>query len=155
MSDIQNLPAVVVAPGVVPDDGHDHWLSPRNLIAFAIVIATIVDVFAPYFFPVPLGRNGDLIISGSKMLETVVMLVLAFFFGTTVGSQRQQETIRQQALAAPTALPPPDPSLNIKVDPPATVEVKETPDAHADAVDRAGPTADSPGFQGFSSGPRE
>jgi hypothetical protein len=139
----QNLPAVIQAPGVNPNDGHEHFWSPRNIIAFAVVAAMIASIFVPYFVDIPDGRNGDLVFSGAEKLLTIAMLILAYFFGTTVGSSRKDATIQTQAAAAaaPQASAAPDNSL--KVEPPFTLRAEEPTDGPE--ADASRQPAESPG----------
>lgn len=148
MSDAQSIPMVMAAPGVVANDGHDHFWSPRNIIAFAMVILFGAIELLPYWVSIPTGRNGDLILQGSKTIEVIIMLVLGFFFATTVNAQRQQDTIRQQALNQ-QALPAPDPAGSMRVDAPAIIELKEPrddPDA-ARQADGAASVSEAPRLQ--------
>lgn len=95
-------PAVISAPGVVASDGGDKLFSPRNLIALLIILAFAFEIIAPYALVFPKSIQAqNMVLTTSKTVESVVMLVLAFFFGTTVNANKQADTIRQQALAAP------------------------------------------------------
>lgn len=133
MSDTNNAPVVVAAPGVTAQAGdHEHWYSPRNIIAFALIGGFIFFSVAPYVFTIPAGRSGDLIVGNMETLRNITLVVLAFYFGTTVNSQRDRETIRQQALQQPVL----DPVPAIRVEPPATLKIEEP--AHAEEADARG-----------------
>lgn len=144
MAESQNLPAVISIPDARPNDGHEHFWSPRNIIAFALIAAFIFFSLAPYVFTIPAGRSGDLIVANMETLRNITLVVLAFYFGTTVNSQRDRETIRQQALAAPTAQP-------LVIDPPVTIiDPKDALDVKdADAGSGPGQSAGLPAPQGL------
>lgn len=163
MSDA-HTPTVINAPGVQPHDGHDNFLSPRNIIAFSLVLLFAIVTVMPYFKDIPAGRNGDQIVATSKVVETVIMLVLAFFFGTTVNASRREARSDENATAAvqAAALAASRPAqAPLVIEPPATLEVKESPDAHQSGADAGGPTQEAaappgaPGGQSRRIGPPE
>ena len=142
MSDAHHTPAVGYIDGKPTYDWHEPILSPRNIIALVIVAALVSTAFAPYFFNVPNGRAGDLIVTGSKVLETIGVLVIGYFFGTTVSSSKKDETIRQQAMAAPQGTGSGAP---IVVEPPATLKIEEPHGPSTDAPRPAEEAAAPPG----------
>lgn len=131
-------PQVSLIPGAQPSDGHEHFWSPRNIIAFAIVAAFIGYSFMPYLVgTIADGRAGDLIISNGKVIETIVVLIIGFFFGTTVGASRvsarqeaRQDVLTAAAAAAPLVAPVTAAGgATLHVEAPATIDLKETADA--------------------------
>lgn len=154
---------VALIPGLIPSDGGDKFFAPRNVIAFAIILLFGFEVAAPYLIKMPAKEDTEalnLILTSSKTVETVLVLVLGFFFGTTIGGQKKDETIRQQALAAtPLALPPPDPATLVTASLIAEAPVKEpTNVAQPDAAGGAQPTAvaaAAPGLQAGDGRPAE
>lgn len=146
MSDANQVPMVVAAPGIVANDGHDHFASPRNIIAFAIILLFGAIELIPYWVTIPPGRNGDLILQGAKTVEVIVMLVLSFFFATTVNAARKDVLLQnQQAATAAARGSAPDPATRLVIDPPATITVKDDVDApKPDARSGPGEAANPP-----------
>jgi hypothetical protein len=147
MSDAHTQPAVVGVPGAQPQDGHEHFWSPRNIIAFAMVLLFAAVELLPYWQNIPVGRNGDLILQGAKTVETIIMLVLAFFFGTTVNASRTAARAENNAAAAAVAAaaqPSAPADQALRLEPPFTLRAEEP--VHGPEADAGSPTAQPAGL---------
>lgn len=88
----------------------------RALLALAIVLLFGVQSLIPYFIPVPGGDGGMLIIGAQKVLESIVVFVLGWYFGSSESSQAKDRTIADLK----TPLGPserPNPALDIPIPP--------------------------------------
>lgn len=77
-------------PAPPPADRHT-----QSIIAYALVAAFVANTFAPYWFSVGDGRTGDLVVSGAKTLETVLVFVLGYYYGTNKDSTRKTDALIQ------------------------------------------------------------
>lgn len=84
-----------------PDD--DKLLTARNIIAAVILALFATQTLLPYWIAVPAGRTGDIIANSAKVVETVLVLVLGFYFGDSTASRRKDKSI-QAATQANAAL---------------------------------------------------
>lgn len=96
----------------------------RALLALSIVILFGAQSLLPYFVPVPGGDGGMLIIGAQKVLESVVVFVLGWYFGSSQSSHDKDRTIADLS-AKPEPFRPadrPNPALDIPIppDPPAS-----------------------------------
>lgn len=138
--DTSNLPAVVAAPGVVANDGHEHFWSPRNIIAFAVLALFAFSVGAPYYLDFPKEVQAvNMLMNGTKTAENIMILVLGFYFGTTVNASRTAARAENNAAAAGAAaalaIPPSEPrGAPLELKPPFTLHAEEPTDGpEADA----------------------
>lgn len=97
-----------------PDD--ERLLTVRNLIAMVILLLFCLLCLLPYWIAVPEGRTGDIIANGSKVVETVLVLVLGFYFGDSTASRRKDRAIQAatqaNATLAANATPPAEPAAS-------------------------------------------
>lgn len=137
----------------------ERLLTARNLMALALVLVFAVQQLVPYWLEVPVGRSADLLVSGQKTVETILVLIIGFYFGTSQSSaQKDSAILRQLPPAAPAALPAPS-GADIVVEGNATVEAKEVthaaePTATGTGGPHPGPLAD-PGPQSGEGRPPE
>jgi hypothetical protein len=79
----------------------------HTLLAFSIVGLFALTVILPYFVNVPEGQAGTLIVSGGKVVETVVVLVLGYFFGSSAESKKKTDALASVASNQAQATPAP------------------------------------------------
>lgn len=107
--------------------------SPHTALAFVIVGLFAVNSVLPYFVTVPAGQGGTLIIGTGKVLETIVVLVLGYYFGSTKESAKKTDALADQAsaiaqaapAAAAAALTPEPGTATITAAPDVDVEIRD------------------------------
>ena len=86
-------------------------METRNVLAVMLVLLFGAHTFMPYFIAVPGGEGGVLIVGAQKVLESLVVFVLGYFYGTSKSSGGKDLTIAD--LAKPKMDERPDGGLDI------------------------------------------
>lgn len=68
--------------------------STHTVIALSILVLFAAQTIAPYIFPIPAeGQAPTLIVSASKVVENVFLLVIGYYFGSTQESKKKTDAI--------------------------------------------------------------
>lgn len=104
----------------------------QTVAAFVIVAFTSVECFitiAPYFGFV--ANAGDaVVIQQQTLVQTIIVAIIGFLFGASVGTQKKDDTIQtlsNTAATAQAALTPAAPAVVIQPGGSATVAASESP----------------------------
>lgn len=73
----------------------------REPFTHAVLAVVVLGLFGlsyvlPYFVAIPAGQGGVLIVGAAKVIETIVVLVLGYYFGSSRGSARKEQILGDQ-----------------------------------------------------------
>lgn len=75
------------------------------ILAVGTTTAVLAAAMVPYFLDIP-KDNHNLIVQGQTTIWNGWLVILSFYFGTTVGGRKYQNTIERQAKVIEQTVPP-------------------------------------------------
>lgn len=82
----------------------------HTVLALLVMAAFIAATFGPYFLNVPDGDGGTIILNGMKVLETLAVLIVGYYFGSTATNSKRNDMLTEAALS-----PTPKPTQQVEV----------------------------------------
>lgn len=82
----------------------DKQIAEKPIHAALVVVVMLlfcVSYVFPFFFKVPPGDAGVIILNSTKVIENVVLAVVFYYFGSTASNTKRNEAITDAALAKP------------------------------------------------------